>query len=254
MTQSTRQLPAAIRTAGGSDYYPATWVTVGAQSQWTEQNGDQKFGLNIEGPKDGWWAFRKDQLEIVSPGTQLQVELKTKPNKDQTGFYQDVVKITALVNQAGEIVQLGDAVQAGIDRANSQQQPAQEEGWRPGMEDEVQGSAYNYEDEVGPGPETHQEVVREVAEARQTHRPRTGPDWQDEPPSFHTWRERGIQKMSALKASVEWLNSAPERLREFGDDEALRGVYGGRISDVEELAWRLMRELADGKAVDHVSE
>ena len=113
------------------------------------------------------------------------------------------------------------------------------------MEDEGQ----DYDDPLGPGSETHQEVVREVAEARQTHRPRTGPDWQDEPPSFHTWRERGIQKMSALKASVEWLNSAPERLREFGDDEALRGVYAGRISEVEELAWRLMRELADGKAV-----
>ena len=55
--------------------------------------------------------------------------------------------------------------------------------------------------------------------------------------------------MSALKASVEWLNGAPERLREFGDDETLRSVYGGRISDVEDLTWRLMRELADGKAV-----
>ena len=217
-------------------------MTVGAKSKFEPKNpGEAIFGLNVDGPRDGWWTFSQKHAGLAESGRQLQVELKTK--QAGSGWYQDVINVTAVVNEAGEIVQVGDAVQAGIDRANNQQQPAQEEGWRPGIEDEGQ------DDPLGPGPETHQDQARDVAEARQTHRPRTGPDWQDEPPTFHTWRERGIQKMSALKASVEWLNGAPERLREFGDDEALRGVYGGRISDVEELAWRLMRELADGKAV-----
>jgi len=239
MTQNTtRRLPEPDRNVNGSDYYAPIWVTVGAKSKWGEDNGDQKFGLSVDGPKDGWWAFRKDQLELVSPGAQLQVELKTKPNKDRTGFYQDVVSITAVVNGDNEIVQLGPGIRIAQETSTQTPVDPAQEGWRPGMEETAE-----YDDVV------LDEIVKEVVEARQTHRPRTGPDWQDEPPSFHTWRERGIQKMSALKASVEWLNAAPERLREFGEDEALRGVYGGRISEVEELAWRLMRELADGKAV-----
>ena len=244
MTQNTtRQLPKPQRNVNGSDYYAPIWVTVGAKRKGADDNGDQKFGLSVDGPKDGWWSFRKDQLDHVTPGANLQVELKTKPNKDRTGFYQDVVSITAVVNDDNEIVLLAPGILIAQETATQTPVDPALEGWRPGMDEPVE-----YE------RETYQEVVKDVAEARQTHRPRTGADWQDEPPSFHTWKERGIQKMSALKAAVEWLNAAPERLREFGDDEALRGVYGGRISEVEDLTWRLMRELADGEAVDHVSE
>ena len=248
MTTYGRALPEPThKDKGGADHYPLIWVKVGAASKYEAKNGQVVFGLDVDGPRDGWWTFKAEDAHLAVSGAQLQVALKTKSIGDGK-FYQDVFNVARQTDVQGEIQEVAGADQAAIARGvqmanDGGGRDGEDRGWRPGIEDEAQ------DDPLGPGPETHQDQARDVAEARQTHRPRTGPDWQDEPPSFHTWRERGIQKMSALKASVEWLNSAPERLREFGDDEALRGVYGGRISDVEELAWRLMRELADGKPV-----
>lgn len=77
-----------------------------------------------------------------------------------------------------------------------------------------------------------------------THAEYTGAPWQTELPSWHTWNTRGIQKMSALKACVEWLNGEATAIPD--SDQVVREAfpYAERLAN---MAWRLINELANGR-------
>ena len=267
--QQWKTLPEPMsRDSGGADRYPAIWVTVGRVSKFPAKNpGEVIFALDVKGPKDEYWTFPPNFAHMAVQGAQIQVELKSK--QAGQGFYQDVVKVANYTGTGGEIhpAEANDqaAIQAGVQaaQANSSQPrasaPPQEDFWRPGMEE----GGDNYDSPTGPGPAAPAPRQQprppapaanppaDVYPASLDHRPRQSADFNEEPPSFHSWKEVGIRKMSALKAAVAYLDGATARI------EVLVAAYSaseiplenladivGQVERVDTLAVRLMEELA----------